>query len=108
MPPQTIDGTPLKPVARPPAQELQSVFKVLKLNLKHCLHAFKNGEMREELQKALHDDQSLPDKQIAASAAATINLLHELEQLLEPGHLVLADHFLGSFPCGFVMISPSS
>ena len=78
-----------------PTQELQSVLNVLKLSLKFCLNALKTGDTKEGLQKALHDDQSLPDKKSVASASETINLLHEVEQLLEPGHLVLADHFLG-------------
>lgn len=56
------------------------------------------GRPQEELQASLHDhDQGvLPDSRIGSVAAQSIDLLHEVEQMLEPGHLVLADHFLGS------------
>lgn len=56
------------------------------------------GKLRDELQTRLHnhDKGVLPDSRIASVAAQSIDLLHEVEQMLEPGHLVLADHFLGS------------
>lgn len=55
------------------------------------------GELQEELQAILHnhDKGALPESRIASVAAQSIDLLHEVEQMLEPGHLVLADHFLG-------------
>lgn len=56
------------------------------------------GRLHEELQASLHnhDKGALPDSRIASVAARSIDLLHQTEQILEPGHLVLADHFLGS------------
>lgn len=56
------------------------------------------GELQEELQARLHnhDEGVLPESRIASVAAHAIDLLHEIEQMLEPGHFVLADHFLGS------------
>lgn len=48
-----------------------------------------------ELESLLHNHDSLPDKAIASLASEAIDLLHETKQLLEPGSLVLADHFLG-------------
>ena len=53
------------------------------------------GRTNDELRAALHDHDKLPDKYVASLAREAINLLHETEQLLEPGPLVLADHFLG-------------
>ena len=90
---------------RNPSQDLENIVNVLKTNVDFCLDVLKTGAVKDELQKALHDDQSLPDKKIAAAVSETINLLHEAERLLQPGHLVLADHFLGIYtsirPVGF-------
>jgi hypothetical protein len=54
-------------------------------------------EHKEELTAALHDhgEGKLPNKKIADIASKAVDLLHETEQLLEPGSLVLADQFLG-------------
>lgn len=52
-----------------------------------------NGQ--KGLLQTLHPDQKLPDSALEALAGKAINLLHETQQLLEPAHLVLADHFLG-------------
>ena len=62
---------------------LQSTLKVLK------------GDANTQLKSALHNHERLPDKQMANLASRAIDLLHETEQLLEPGPSVLADHFLG-------------
>ena len=62
---------------------LQSTLKVLK------------GDANTQLMSALHNHERLPDKKLANLASRAIDLLHETEQLLEPGPLVLADHFLG-------------
>jgi hypothetical protein len=55
------------------------------------------GPYRTELENALHDHDKLPDKKLSELATRAGNLLHEVEQMLEPGPLVLADHFLGNF-----------
>lgn len=57
------------------------------------------GDAHDELQSMLHghNKNQLPDKRIAGLAKTAVNLLHETEQLLEPGSLVLADHFLGMY-----------
>ncbi|MCJ1352286.1 MAG: hypothetical protein MMC33_002270 [Icmadophila ericetorum] len=57
------------------------------------------GKSHSELLATLHDHDKLPDKHVANLAHEAINLLHETEQLLEPGPLVLADHFLGFLNC---------
>lgn len=54
-------------------------------------------ELADELQETLHSDIKLPGKRMATLACTAIDLLHETEQILEPGSLVLADHFLGIF-----------
>lgn len=56
------------------------------------------GDTNGELVAALHDHDKLPDKHVASLARDAVDLLHETEQLLEPGSLVLADHFLGIIP----------
>ncbi|KAL6788112.1 putative O-methyltransferase [Trichoderma sp. SZMC 28012] len=55
------------------------------------------GKLHDELQKRLHNHEEgvLPDKELGQLATESIDLLHSIEQMLEPGHLVLADHFLG-------------
>ncbi|KAF2471774.1 S-adenosyl-L-methionine-dependent methyltransferase [Lindgomyces ingoldianus] len=47
------------------------------------------------LQESLHDTDKLPDFRTSALASEAVDLLSELRLLLEPGHAVLADHFLG-------------
>ncbi|MCJ1401067.1 hypothetical protein MMC11_004279 [Xylographa trunciseda] len=56
---------------------------------------FLNGDAKILLQDALHNDGKLPDKKFSQKASRAVDLLHQTEQLLEPGPLVLADHFLG-------------
>ena len=56
---------------------------------------FLKGNGRSELIAELHDYSRLPDKRLYQLANKAVDLLHETEQLLEPGPLVLADHFLG-------------
>jgi gliotoxin/aspirochlorine biosynthesis O-methyltransferase len=56
------------------------------------------GRSKGELVATLHKHDKLPDKKMAGLASQAVDLLHETEQLLEPGPLVLADHFLGIYP----------
>lgn len=81
---------------KPPNFRVNSALDHLIGTLREVLDVFK-GDGKEELLAALHDHEKLPDKQLASLANKTIDLLHETEQLLEPGSLVLADHFLGIF-----------
>ncbi|KAH8585423.1 S-adenosyl-L-methionine-dependent methyltransferase, partial [Bisporella sp. PMI_857] len=69
---------------------LQSTLKVLK------------GPAKDQLLATLHDHDKLPDKRLADLASTAIDLLHETEQILEPGSLVLADHFLGILYIGYL------
>ena len=64
-------------------------------SLRSTLKVFE-GKTGNDLAAALHDHDSLPNKHIAGLAREAVDLLHQTEQLLEPGPLVLADHFLGS------------
>ena len=63
---------------------LQSTLKILR------------GDANAQLVSELHDHDKLPSKKLAGLASQAVDLLHETEQLLEPGSLVLADHFLGT------------
>ncbi|KAL2842716.1 pyridoxal phosphate-dependent transferase [Aspergillus pseudoustus] len=55
------------------------------------------GPLNAERLAALHNhsEGKLPDVALGELAGKTIDLLHQIEQLLEPSSLVLADHFLG-------------
>ena len=46
----------------------------------------------------LHDTENLPNGAVYQLANEAVELLSEVRLLLEPGHLVLADHFLGNMP----------
>jgi hypothetical protein len=52
-----------------------------------------NAMLMEELHNTA--STSLPNKDASSLASQTIDVLHETIQLLQPGHLLLADHFLG-------------
>ncbi|OTB04090.1 hypothetical protein M426DRAFT_321185 [Hypoxylon sp. CI-4A] len=54
-----------------------------------------NGDAKQTLQTTLHNTEKLPDRKLSLLASETLDLLSEVRQLLEPGHLILADHFLG-------------
>jgi hypothetical protein len=78
---------------------LESTLTNLIDSLESTLQVLKQ-DAQAELKDTLHNHDRIPDKNIARIASKAVNLLHETEQLLEPGSLVLADHFLGisSFP----------
>ncbi|MCJ1271572.1 hypothetical protein MMC22_011474 [Lobaria immixta] len=67
----------------------------LVIDLKTSLEGLQEESTLSQLQDALHDDQKLPDTKTSAQASVAIDLLHQIGHLLEPAHLILADHFLG-------------
>lgn len=71
----------------------------LVIDLKTSLEGLQEESTLSQLQDALHDDQKLPDTKTSAQASVAIDLLHQIGHLLEPAHLVLADHFLGIDMC---------
>lgn len=73
---------------------MEETLTLLNASLKATLYILK-GSANAELLAALHDHDKLPDKKMAGLAYQAVDLLHEIEQLLEPGPLVLADHFFG-------------
>ena len=77
------------------AQAIRTILEKLVSDLKCTWNALQEGSVPAELKRALHNDQGLPNKELAAVASEAVNLLHTTEQLLEPAQLVLADHFLG-------------
>lgn len=48
------------------------------------------------LHETLHDTEKLPDAKLHKLSSEALDLLSELRYLLEPGQLVLADHFMGA------------
>ncbi|UKZ72394.1 hypothetical protein TrVFT333_000023 [Trichoderma virens FT-333] len=74
---------------------MDSLLQELNSNLR-SVQGLLQGKLYDELQKRLHNHEEgvLPDKELGHLATESIDLLHSIEQMLEPGHLVLADHFL--------------
>jgi hypothetical protein len=66
-------------------------------HLEKTFKLLQSPKISKELHAALHNHEPglLPSVTGTALANRSIDLLHQIEQLLEPGHLVLADHFLG-------------
>ncbi|GAW14668.1 hypothetical protein ANO14919_040710 [Xylariales sp. No.14919] len=73
---------------------MESVLRHLIDSLKSASQNLK-GEFNQSLNEALHDDTKLPDRQTSLLAGQALDLLSEIRLLLEPGHLILADHFMG-------------
>jgi gliotoxin/aspirochlorine biosynthesis O-methyltransferase len=74
---------------------LEKTLTGLEATLETFLSALRHEDTKVQLQKALHDDRGLPDKQASSAAARVVDRLGEIQHLLEPAHLILADHFLG-------------
>lgn len=75
---------------------MQSTLETLNGHLASALNLLRGG-LNKELHSRLHNQERgvLPDKEVAELSFKTIDLLHSIEQLLEPGQLALADHFFG-------------
>ena len=76
-------------------ERLNAVLIDLQQTLRYTLETLNSENVAEALEEALHNDNSLPDKAMARLASGNLNLLGEVEKLLQPAHLVLADHFFG-------------
>ncbi|KAL8991438.1 MAG: hypothetical protein Q9177_000150 [Variospora cf. flavescens] len=74
---------------------LQETLNKLIQDLKVSVKSFNDDAVSKELQAVLHDPRQLPERRIADLATEAVDLLGELDILLEPGHIILADHFLG-------------
>ncbi|KAF2128310.1 putative O-methyltransferase [Dothidotthia symphoricarpi CBS 119687] len=72
-----------------------TVLEGLQQTLRESIDALTSPKVAAELQETLHNDKRLPDQDIAGLASEVIDLVSKIEQLLQPAHLVLADHFLG-------------
>ncbi|KAI0516994.1 putative O-methyltransferase [Xylaria bambusicola] len=55
----------------------------------------KKPRLGPELSKSLHDDIQLPNQADMQLAARSVDTLHQIQLLLDPPALILADHFLG-------------
>lgn len=53
------------------------------------------GSLANKLDETLHHEVQLPDPEALKNAAETVDLLHQIQVLLDPKGLILADHFLG-------------
>lgn len=75
---------------------MESTLKVLGASLQEAVSQL-TGPLNDERLTALHDpsEGKLADADLGELAAHTIDLLNQVEQLLEPSTMVLADHFLG-------------
>ncbi|KAI1824922.1 S-adenosyl-L-methionine-dependent methyltransferase [Xylaria intraflava] len=73
---------------------MESVLQQLVDSLRSASHKL-GGDLNQSLNAALHDDTKLPDRKASLLASEALDLLSELRLLLEPGHLILADHFMG-------------
>lgn len=87
--------TKVMPAHRFGKNNAASVLNSLKQNLMSTVDILNSPDLKAELEETLHDDKSLPDKYMSDLAADVVDLLAELDKMLQPAHLVLADHFLG-------------
>lgn len=76
--------------------EIEALLDSLIHSLKSALEPL-TGHIAPLLLAALHDTEILPNKNVSEKASEALDLLSEIRLLLEPGHLVLADHFLGTY-----------
>lgn len=53
----------------------------------------------DALRDRLHHPDGLPDKRLSVLASEALDLLSDIRLELEPGHLILADHFMGMDHC---------
>jgi hypothetical protein len=76
---------------------LQSILQQHLAEVTRLRDTLKEPAVNAVLMEELHNtaSTSLPNKDASSLAAQTIDVLHETIQLLQPGHLILADHFLG-------------
>lgn len=79
-----------------PEPNVYQTLQELNNHLRSSLNALSREPLRSALKHALHDDKKLPDKELADLAGQTIDLLGEIDVLLEPAHMILADHFFGT------------
>jgi hypothetical protein len=76
---------------------MEETLTSLNLYLEKTLNILNSELVKAELHGALHnhDEGVLPSASAISLANKTTDLFHAIDHLLEPGHLVLADHFLG-------------
>jgi hypothetical protein len=79
---------------RETANSLYEILKELHANLAKTLEKLKN--LNPSLEESLHNGYELPNPENVNQAARTVDLLHEVQVLLDPPVLTLADHFLGT------------
>ena len=76
---------------------LENILSNLINHLQITIRDLNDDVVAKELGATLHDPQQLPHKEISSLAANAVDLLGDIDILLEPGHTILADHFLGDW-----------
>lgn len=62
----------------------------------HLSYALKKlVSQKSGLRAALQDETELPSPEVVGSAAKAIDLSNQIQQMLDPPVLILADHFFG-------------
>lgn len=79
----------------PPQDCLSLVLDNMTAQLTTFKHFLATPTMDATLRNKLHNSNGLPDKNIAALASKAVDVLHEVQLMLQPAQLILADHFLG-------------
>ncbi|KAI1692507.1 o-methyltransferase domain-containing protein [Ditylenchus destructor] len=67
----------------------------LEASLTAFLSVLTNDAVKKELQELLHNNETLPNKEVLKRATSVVDKLGEMQSILEPAHLILADHFFG-------------
>lgn len=80
--------------------EMEATLTILESTLKSAVNLLSGDQNAERLAKLHnHGESELPDLKAAELSTRVVNLLGQVEQLLEPSSLILADHFLGLSCC---------
>ncbi|KAK8119943.1 uncharacterized protein PG998_004569 [Apiospora kogelbergensis] len=74
--------------------DLTDILSEVGKSLESCLKTLKS--LGPRLEEAIHHDERLPDAQVLEKAAQAVDLANQVQQLLDPSELILADHFLGN------------
>jgi hypothetical protein len=76
---------------------MEEILKNLIDSLKSVNKQLKDDTVKAQLLSTLHSAEKLPDWKSYKLASEALDLLKETQLILEPGHLILADHFLGTY-----------
>lgn len=69
--------------------------KILTHTLNSCKERLLEPALLADINKRLHDPDELPDKEVLSLAGNAVDALQQMQLVLQPAQLILADHFLG-------------